>query len=125
MLTASRALPPFPHICVLFAGFQLILVAWFAGDHPPENPTYDIGLDTGNYLSYTIPLWLAYTIGWFSPLWRAAAQMQRLDAICARTGDLLKRHGCTSSCFQVLPSPWWFLLLMFLPWLSCWSWLQT
>ena len=91
MLTASRALPPFPHICVLFAGFQLILVAWFAWYHPPENPTYDIGLDTGNYLSYTIPLWLAYTIGWFSPLWRAAAQMQRLDAICARTGDLLKR----------------------------------
>ena len=30
MLTASRALPPFRHICVLFAGIQLILMAWLA-----------------------------------------------------------------------------------------------
>ena len=91
MLTASRALPPFPHICVLFSGIQLILMAWFAWYHPPENPVYDIGPGTDNYLSYAAPLWLAYTIGWFSPLWRAAPEMQRFDATCARTGDLLKR----------------------------------
>ena len=59
--------------------------------HPPENPVYDIGPGTDNYLSYAAPLWLAYTIGWFSPLWRAAPEMQRFDATCARTGDLLKR----------------------------------
>ena len=91
MIVASSFLPPFPHICVLFSGLQLILMAWFARDHPPEDPTFDIGLGTGNYLSYAAPLWLAYTIGWFSPLWRAAPEMQRFDAICARTGDLLKR----------------------------------
>jgi hypothetical protein len=91
MLTASRILPPFPHICILFAGIQLILMAWFAWYHPPENPIYDMGPATGNYLSYAAPLWLAYTIGWFGLLWGAAAERQRFDATCTRTGELLKR----------------------------------
>jgi hypothetical protein len=91
MLATSRTQPPFPHICTLFSGIQLVLMPWFAWYHPPENPAYDIGFGTGAYLSYVTPLWLAYAIGWFSPLLGTPPKGDQPDAHPSPRADSLKR----------------------------------
>jgi hypothetical protein len=67
MAFTFRSFPPWPHLIGIFAGIQMVLMAWM-GWFYPANLEKDIGERTGIYLSYAGPSWIAFVFGWFAAL---------------------------------------------------------
>ena len=59
--------PSWPHLVGIFAGIQMILMAWLAWFYPTSLEK-DIGERINIYLSYAVPSWVAYVFGWFAAL---------------------------------------------------------
>lgn len=68
-VVVSRVIPPLPHVAIIFAGIQLVFMAWFASYFPPENPAYHLGGRVKIYLAYGAPVWIVYCAGWLVALW--------------------------------------------------------
>ena len=67
MAFTFRSFPPWPHLVGIFAGIQMVLMAWL-GWYYPANSEKDIGQRTSIYLAYAGPSWIAYVFGWFAAL---------------------------------------------------------
>ncbi|MEI6784180.1 MAG: hypothetical protein WCQ21_25085 [Verrucomicrobiota bacterium] len=95
MAFTFRSFPPWPHLVGIFAGIQMVLMAWLAWYYP-TNPEKDIGQRTGIYLSYAGPCWITFVFGWFAAL--AKLSVEKTDEKNRELGPNLNTRRFLDTC---------------------------
>lgn len=107
IVAASKYIVPFPHVAILISSLQLVMAAWWEYYYPLR-PGVGVAHRIDSYLSYAVPVVLAFSMGWALALFRLPAHRVAPPAI-ARVGassrllkdlDLLVFGGLACAIFR-------------------------
>jgi hypothetical protein len=109
LAAASRYIVPFPHVAILISSLQLVMAAWWEFYYPLR-PGVGVAHRIDGYLSYAVPVVMAFSAGWALALIHLPAgrvdplSLTRLDASprLLKDLDLLVFGGLACALFRMI-----------------------